>query len=168
MRFARQHREKKTERERARKWNTKCQWKYTFFMRWHIRNRDAERGQAGRGIWWAQPSIFSTRFELTFSISQCHFWKIDLWPIVWPARGRRRVGGGCQLGGQIEFGPAPATEQSQSFCKNLSSVRLCCCLCGSRGVEAFLYSIPSTPPTFHSLYFSLSLPLSLSLFTLHS
>lgn len=34
---------------------------------------------------------YSPSFELTFSISQCHFWKIDLWPIVNGGSGSKGV-----------------------------------------------------------------------------
>lgn len=83
------------------------------------------RGAEGLRLIWESGSFgsfqYSHSFELTFSISQCHFWKIDLWPIV---RGRCFVQRG---GGGYVWGCDSTTLPKRH--KNLSSVRLCCCLC---------------------------------------
>jgi len=54
----------------------RCKHACIYFVRLTIHGRvSVYIGASGR-------FQYSPSFELTFSISQCHFWKIDLWPIV--------------------------------------------------------------------------------------
>jgi len=66
----------------------RCKHACIYFVRLTIHGRvSVYIGASGR-------FQYSPSFELTFSISQCHFWKIDLWPIVCGERFER--GGGSR------------------------------------------------------------------------
>lgn len=72
----------------------RCMQACIYFLRLTIHGRVSVYIEA-RGRFQYSPS-----FELTFSISQCHFWKIDLWPIVNGGSGSKGAlgkGGGSGL-----------------------------------------------------------------------